>query len=90
MKHTKGPWKVSKQKGFTDNYRIFAEYKDVASIDNSCSIKTLANANLIASAPELLEVCKNVISLPEFAQGKYNPLLNKIEQAIAKAEGLPK
>ena len=45
-----------------------------------------ANAQLIASAPELLEACKKALrDFPDYYH--YNDVRKKIKQAITKAEG---
>ena len=46
-----------------------------------------ANARLIASAPELLEVLKNLIADWERVQGRAIPDDHEAKSAIAKAEG---
>lgn len=45
----------------------------------------LANARLIAAAPDLLEACKAVLRL-DYLQ-EHNALAQQVKSAIAKAEG---
>jgi len=45
-----------------------------------------ANARLIASAPELLEACKEARDYLRFNKGNTAPIFDKLEQTIAKAE----
>jgi hypothetical protein len=86
---TKAPWEAIKQNGFDKCWRIFSGMKDVAVIDKTCQIRESDNAHLIAAAPDLLEACKLALEcetlLPEKEQ---HPILaNRLQQAIAKAEG---
>lgn len=85
--HTPGPWKLESnflniEVGFTvkgrDNRSIVA---CAATISRPGSEKA-ANANLIASAPELLEACRAALAILPTGDA-----LAKVEAAIAKAEG---
>lgn len=95
-KHTPGPWKVIViHPGFTmdkvadyeiwggDGMNLVCRYKPVDSEDNE------ANARLIATAPDLLEACKEALIDLEFLKD-YIPRgsnsIKKLKQAIAKAE----
>lgn len=54
--------------------------------------ETLANARLIAAAPELLALCKAVLAHPGFRQcdcGKPDCATTRLHAVIAKAEGAP-
>lgn len=77
--HVKGPWQVRK-----------ADYEYVVEAENyriASRIDRKADANLIAAAPELLEVLKQLIDeIPE--QGIVTQLtLRDARAAIAKAQG---
>ena len=83
-KHTAGPWII-----YTDGGRSFGIYKGldetnaedcifIAEID---SRPTDANANLIAAAPDLLDVCK------ELSESILEEDWPELFSAIAKAEG---
>lgn len=94
--YTKGEWKAIKSK--TGLYPIHANTnngKTLISI-NVAIAKRKANAQLISAAPELLEACELVINnmtcfldiYGENAKSDYIvEILNKCEQAIAKAKG---
>jgi len=99
IKHTPAPWKISSSVLVCGiDARIIAScYQPLLSPDMN---EAIANAHLIASAPELLEALKDFkkwyINL-----GRFNPevlsilkendffdeWVNKSEQAITKAEG---
>lgn len=95
-KHTPGPWE---QRKVTYDIKV-GKYPVIAipisgqGMAIGCVYQgaegTLANARLIAAAPELLEACRNsrkaLIQLCEKGCG-YEGLLKEVEQAIAKAEG---
>lgn len=87
-KHTPVPWKVSGKFIISEPNLAIAELSVVPEI--------VANARLIASAPELLEACKDLIGQVEQAQKGFiryigSPTMDfaikQTEQAIAKAEG---
>jgi len=67
MKHTPGPWHFSKVHNFTGTHvsYIKSDKKQLAQTRtddyNSTEQETLANASLIAAAPDLLEACQYVV-----------------------------
>ncbi len=80
---------------------IVADLKPALGCDVSISLRaeylgrkralpqTLANAQLIASAPKLLQICKEAsgwLSLDEHVTAKH--LATKIDKIVAKAEGI--
>ena len=70
--------------------KVKAEKLTVQSVAKEPSIENqgVANAHLIASAPELLEACKLALMyLEENDCGEDTRYLRPIEQAITKAEG---
>ena len=84
-KHTPGPWLFNEK-----TYAIENKYETVlAKIpDDTLAFGSaiIANARLIASAPELLEVCKDIIGMDR----EYHiptELVEKLSKAISKAEG---
>lgn len=90
MKHTAGPWAVC-----YDKINVYAPETDTA-ITNSehpCypdQDEAIANARLIAAAPELLAALKNLVSQVEKMDRLYyrdRQLLIEARQAIAAATG---
>ena len=88
-KHTQGPWEVDESGDIGMSIAIINSKKDDICFCEPFYGEEEANARLIASAPELLEMCKNWRFHIE-ANGKekdmieyYKPLV----QIIAKAEG---
>lgn len=92
-KHTPGPWYVM-DKGFQRRYpvptvyapgdelRYIAFCQDLPSFGEPTN--NLANARLIAAAPELLEALKYAVDNPEFCSSEFDIVARA---AIAKAEG---
>jgi hypothetical protein len=97
MKHTQGPWKVVVTKKSIEiqtegrnDWPIIAEilaHDEIGSVGNP--VENVANAHLIATAPDLLEAGKSaVILLEKYIPKKYLVIgLENLKQAIAKAEG---
>lgn len=83
VRHTAGPWSVVGGIVIGNGYELADCRASYVSKDES-----LANAHLIASAPELLEACKllaKVFNASNFTdRGGYGPMLTAL---IAKAEG---
>lgn len=85
--HTPGPWKVWNDRVWTNE--SLEDMKQICSISGNRGDRD-ANARLIASAPELLEACKQVLSSSVFQEEGFelpDRLRIHLEQAIAKAEG---
>lgn len=95
--HTKGPWKF-RADGRTgdcgicaDGTGIFVEaFAEIRHAGENAREEALANARLIAAAPDLLDVCREFLSVigPE----GYYPTAGKtatdrMRAAIVKAEG---
>ena len=88
-KVTEGEWKVESYNN--DCYIIVTDKKQIAEIGAN-----KANAKLIASAPELLEACKNITEGHGFNEGNLDDELEymeistmsliKLQKAINKAE----
>ena len=85
MRHTKGPWKVGEQDG--EIFIVDGFYVNLcAMVDGSYTPETIeANANLMATAPDLLKACKSILKNEEsYIPYKSFKLMN---EAINKAEG---
>ena len=95
-KYTPGPWEVdtSRLLASVNTAPMNQQHKHIAMANyfNSVEPETrvteqecLANARLIAAAPELLEACKAALKLAnEMSEGD---LYDQIKNAITKAEG---
>jgi hypothetical protein len=90
--HTPGPWTVYRCQ-FVDEYEaqpLLACGINGASFDASrdeCHhVLTLADARLIAAAPELLEACKKAMEF-FISESDFDSIKIPLEKAIAKAEG---
>ena len=89
VKHTAGPWKF-KTDPFTgdcglhaEGTGIFAEaFADIRHQGECNKPEALANARLIAAAPDMLEALKHILDSED-----ANLSLLLVETAIAKAEG---
>jgi hypothetical protein len=84
MKYTPGPWRIDEQD-------IFSGYEFICTWSGRSS-----NANLIASAPELLEACKLMLIEHQRVNEQFGQSLNDNTpgmalaiKALAKAEGKP-
>ena len=89
--HTAGPWVVSNSAGDLEIYTIDGTpLADIYSPNMNDNVMK-ANAALIASAPELLEACKNAIDwLTELEEDKgiaCSEPIQALYQAINHAEG---
>lgn len=88
-KFTRGPWARSKY-GFnvltSDSELSVCELKDMGDLDLQ-----LANANLIAAAPEMYEALKSAIDLMEMLLEDgtllYAQAFSICKEALAKADG---
>lgn len=99
MKHTPGPWRSITTKLETSNYR----FHSIMSVDNKIIAhitdgddENLANADLMAAAPELLEACEYALKrLKEFQEATGYPTAHPqieleeaiLEEVIKKAKG---
>ena len=92
MKHTKGPWEVAgadwvREDGCNYLPIINDEKREVARVVQylyQFEPMSKANANLIASAPEMLEMLKNAKGVVSLTSPS---MADKIKNLIAKAEG---
>ena len=81
MKHTPGPWRVREERVYT---RVVTEQGGewIANLGTNDE-KHLANARLIAAAPELLEACEAVLDVEQM----WYDVKPMLIAAIAKATG---
>jgi hypothetical protein len=89
-RHTPGPWKIDGVKDDPERNVIIRDATgwQVALTRHFGVLETVANAKLIAAAPEMLEALEAAISfVAEFSGPKTDKLKTKITAAIAKAEG---
>lgn len=87
MKHTKGKWTVENIECIASNGGCYVVDKDGEDLAKVCGVneEAIANANLIASAPEMLEMLK--YTLKYFQDNTDLEGLEMYEKLIAKAEG---
>ncbi len=96
-KHTPRPWKsvIHEGVGGCDYIQILAGSWDIVHNKHSARDweEEKANARLIAASPELLEACRNLVSIveqlipDESVRGVADVVLAQGRAAIAKAEG---
>ena len=90
--YSKGEWKVIEDEKhrsiYGKWYKVKVGNKRFISIEGNSYDEILPNSQLIASAPELLEACKEVIDCFSTNYTKeLNNALDVMQQAINKAEG---
>lgn len=86
LKHTPGPWQTP------GDGRIFGPGEDGENIadatwwpsDDGRDSESLANANLIAAAPDLLAACEALLAASE---GRTSHAMDMVREAVAKATG---
>jgi hypothetical protein len=84
MRHTKGPWKVDKSFGILE---VCSDSYGIAKIDDNCG-KELANAQLIACAPELLEALEECLNHFNYAEERASrEYAEEVQKLINKAKG---
>ena len=84
MKHTKGPWEISKIGNNYDQYSVYSEGSSSGNIVNT--VEGEANARLISAAPDMLEALLEAeVVIKELCNGNC---LVSILDAISKARGL--
>jgi hypothetical protein len=86
VKHTPGPWLISQDHDYLietkEQYSICRYH--VSEITES---QDLANARLIAAAPELLEVCKFILTIAKQGRPLIDSDLVALKEVICKATG---
>ena len=97
-KHTPGPWKTGREHG---GYTVInsGEWAELAKVvtrlveDREVAHDGIANARLIAAAPEMYEAiaaiatAMNLGYIPNEILSEGSPILEGLRAAIAKAEG---
>ena len=97
MKHTPGPWEVERRTGKPDHWQINGvnqdlgcQWRGLAMIYTSGSWaddpEGLANAHLIAAAPDMLEALEDIVDQGIMVKN-HRFSLDLIENAIRKAKG---
>ena len=97
-KHTPGPWQLTSGK-YSLSYQLRRKNRSFASIhlvefidynlptERKITVEEArANARLMASAPELLGIAKEVLAVMTDILGPYDPLTVKLWSVIHKAE----
>jgi len=103
-KHTPGPWKVGQYLGSLSSFHVHMDAGDkgrgidvVEAVAGITTEQRLANARLIAAAPELLETLSKTLKtieealaygyLPAGTEQELEAQASEIRSAIAKATG---
>jgi hypothetical protein len=91
-KHTPGPWRVVANGGTLEAVKPHLSIKgdqsiDVAVLFHGQSQLGIANARLIAAAPELLLAAKDMLRLAEIHTQDQSEAYQYLEDAVRKAEG---
>ena len=85
--HTPGPWSVEREDGL-DGWKGISVFSDaklrIANLVMQLDDREMANAKLIAAAPELLAACERALLL--IASYEYGSVRKACEDAIAKAK----
>jgi len=99
MKHTPGPWAFSNDKDYVvEAFKEGSPYSICKyDVNSDSEAEDLANANLIAAAPDLLAACKSAVGIIlerlNFIEQTYGleqdkeAYLRELESAIRKATG---
>ena len=83
IEFTPGPWKRAGGHISTERGTI----AQVPSVRDEGVFDWLANARLIAAAPDLLEAAKALHDAFEYWENQDDPVLVDVRKALAKAEG---
>ncbi len=92
MEYTPGAWKVG-FKGWGETPIVFVKPSSVPIEIVECSgDESIANAHLVAAAPDMYEACKELISLQKLKPEERDVanamrIITDIDKALAKAEG---
>lgn len=94
-RHTPGPWIV--QESFNEDRKMhvlgigpegYSWIAKIQTVPEHGSLENMANARLIAAAPELLQAADYLLSLNrEAGQTEWKTAMQSLARAVAKAEG---
>ncbi len=84
-KFTPGPWGFQKSEAYKNTWRITADGQRLASLDSDDGepAQTQANAELMADAPRMLEVLRNLLAYAEIPRSWDG--IDEAEQAFTQA-----
>ena len=93
MKNTKGKWEIENRSDKITQVISYdintAEAKDICVVSDDWN-EQVANANLIAAAPEMLSLLKRFLEAPAYKEARDNTkwmLLEEMKAVTTKAEG---
>ena len=94
MKHTQGKWEMEDRSDKITQVISYdintAEAKDICVVSDDWN-EQIANANLIAAAPEMLSLLKRFLKAPAYEEARDTTnmymLLEEIKAVTTKAEG---
>jgi hypothetical protein len=90
-KHTPGPWHLDDEA--QPDYVFSRDMKMIATLrGEGDELPLIANARLIAAAPDLLEALEHMVAVSNWAttiqsEEQYDAMITKAEAAIRKAKG---
>ena len=88
-KHTPGKWNIVESNKIDEEAHIQTDLKSICRMWIQMDSQDMANARLIAAAPELLEALKALVAdlKPYMGQGRMDDKIRNAIAAIAKAMG---
>ena len=89
-KHTPGPWRLGIRQPTSDKFIYGQNGEEIADCDmiNNFPENNLANARLIAAAPDLLNAVEHLLLIAMETASEDNIVIIAAEHAIAKAYGV--
>lgn len=87
-KHTEGPWECERYAKPRHHKKvIMAPGLNPIALIHDGNVNAIADAYLIAAAPELLAACKEFVKKVEAGEARSTHSYQQMKSAIAKAEG---
>ena len=88
-KHTPGKWNIVESNKIDEEAHIQTDLKSICRMWIQMDSQDMANARLIAAAPDLLEALKALVAdlKPYMGQGRMDDKIRNAIAAIAKATG---